>query len=320
MVRKSAAKLEVDRPTPPLDADIDLSGLTYMPMEPDRLLRDARLVRLMANNPAAAGAHVMLLLASWGESPPASFPDDDISFTRAALLDRDVWTKLREEVLPLWELHSDGRRYNAYAVDRAKFAWLERKRARAIRNAQSAGGKIGASRRHQRGSGNESEELDSEGDPSTYSKSDPLSHLQAKAKGRGGRDNETGEKILNLARSQGDRASEFSLRFQTWYTAYPRKDHPRRAYDAWKYAAKREGGGELGERRLFEQCMRRVHLIEYVRPTANQICHPKTYLMRGQYGDELSDMIETCHANGWHVEELSPGQWQANRVSRALPR
>lgn len=113
--------------TPP---DCDLRGLSYMPLDVQRL-RDSDLALTSTGDEFKAA--VLLWCASWSQVPAASLPDDDRLLAGLARFDARMWKRVRPAALRGWVKCSDGRLYHPVVAEKAREAWKDRGEYRAKR-------------------------------------------------------------------------------------------------------------------------------------------------------------------------------------------
>lgn len=118
--------------TPP---DCDLRGLSYMPLDVQRL-RDSDLALISTGDEFKAA--VLLWSISWSQVPAASLPDDDRLLAALVRLDNRAWKKVREVALRGWIKCSDGRLYHPVVAEKACDAWKDRTTYRAKREKDRA--------------------------------------------------------------------------------------------------------------------------------------------------------------------------------------
>lgn len=106
--------------TPP---DCDLRGLSYMPLDVQRL-RDSDLALISTGDEFKAA--VLLWSASWLQVPAASLPDDDLRLAKLLGMEAKAWRKVKLAALRGWEKCSDGRLYHSVVAEKACEAWAER--------------------------------------------------------------------------------------------------------------------------------------------------------------------------------------------------
>lgn len=122
-----------DLPAPPVPADLDLSGLEYMPLLVARLKRSKAWLRAK-RNPALAFYMVNLWTAAWMEKPATSLEDDDDVLADAAMCEPSKWPKIKSDAMRGFVKHSDGRLYHHVLVDEGlkalekRIKWLNKKR------------------------------------------------------------------------------------------------------------------------------------------------------------------------------------------------
>lgn len=109
-------------PSPLVPAEVDLSGMPFMPLDVARVL-DSDLFALSTGEEFKAA--VSLWCKSWTQVPAGSLPNNDrvlahLSSTGAR------WGKVKVQALHGWQLCSDGRLYHAVIAEKALIAWGER--------------------------------------------------------------------------------------------------------------------------------------------------------------------------------------------------
>lgn len=113
--------------TPP---DCDLRGLSYMPLDVQRL-RDSDLALISTGDEFKAA--VLLWCVAWSQVPAASIPDDDRLLAALVRLDAKAWKKVRGVALRGWIKCDDGRLYHPVVAEKACDAWKDRTNYRAKR-------------------------------------------------------------------------------------------------------------------------------------------------------------------------------------------
>lgn len=109
------------RPQPLVQADVDLNGLPYMPLEVVRVMQSTLFGLSSGDEFKAAFA---LWCASWYELPAASLPKSD---QMLEFLSRSkVWKRVKERALHGWIECSDGRLYHRTLARVAIDAWDRR--------------------------------------------------------------------------------------------------------------------------------------------------------------------------------------------------
>ena len=98
-------------PDPPIPRDADLRSFPYLPLHPQKL-RDSRLTVLASD--AEFRAWVLLLCASWHQTPAGSLPTDDRELAALAGFGRDAdgFRAIGKMKMRGWHEHSDGRLYH----------------------------------------------------------------------------------------------------------------------------------------------------------------------------------------------------------------
>ena len=120
-------------PDPPVPADLDLSGLEYMPLLITRLRRSKAWLR--AKRRPELGFYMLnLWMAAWMECPCGSLEDDPDVLADAAMCAPEKWDEVKTEVLAGFTKHSDGRLYHPVLAEQAMIAkdkrdkWRTKKR------------------------------------------------------------------------------------------------------------------------------------------------------------------------------------------------
>lgn len=110
---------------PLVPVEVDLRGLSYMPLDVNRL-RDSDLA--IVASPEEFRAAVFLWCASWNQVPAASLPDDDKILAAYAGYGRDLkgWKKVKAGALRGFVHCDDGRLYHPVVAEKALEAWDER--------------------------------------------------------------------------------------------------------------------------------------------------------------------------------------------------
>lgn len=131
---------QISLPDPLVPPEVDLSGLTFMPLDVQRL-RDSDLVSEVS--PAEFRAAVLLWCAAWHQVPAASLPDKDATLARMAGFGQSqselrAWGKVRNGALRGFVLCSDGRLYHPVVAEKALEAWAERREYQSAREGEAA--------------------------------------------------------------------------------------------------------------------------------------------------------------------------------------
>lgn len=116
-------------PSPLIPADVDLTGMKYMPLYIERLRRSRANV-LAASEPAAGFSMRLLWEESWWSVPAGSLEDDELTLAGAARCSRADWKQRKPVALYGWVLCSDGRYYHPVICEIAWETWQERLKAR----------------------------------------------------------------------------------------------------------------------------------------------------------------------------------------------
>ena len=109
-------------PEPMVPADCDLRGLSFMPLDAQRLL-DSDLFAIATGDEFKAA--VALWCKSWFQVPAASLPNDDRILAHLSGAGSG-WKKVREVALRNWVLCEDGRLYHPIVAEKALEAWPAR--------------------------------------------------------------------------------------------------------------------------------------------------------------------------------------------------
>jgi len=109
-------------PHPLVPAEVDLSGMSYMPLEISRLMNSDLFVLSTGDEFKAA---VALWCKSWQQVPAASLPNNDriLAHLSGAF---QKWNKLKAMAMQGWILCSDGRFYHPVVAEKALSAWEQR--------------------------------------------------------------------------------------------------------------------------------------------------------------------------------------------------
>lgn len=110
-------------PDPLVPAEVDLSGMSYMPLEVSRLLNSDLFVLSSGDEFKAA---VSLWCKSWQQVPAGSLPNNDriLAYLSGTF---QKWNKLKGLALHGWTLCSDDRYYHHVVAEKALAAWEQRK-------------------------------------------------------------------------------------------------------------------------------------------------------------------------------------------------
>lgn len=210
--------------TPP---DCDLRGLSYMPLDVQRL-RDSDLALISTGDEFKAA--VLLWSISWSQVPAASLPDDDRLLAALVRLDNRAWKKVREVALRGWIKCSDGRLYHPVVAEKACDAWKDRTTYRAKREKDRA--RLEAWREAQKQNSGHNGNGDETQDETRF-------ETQPEEKGTGS------EGIKEPPNPQGGARQD---RFAEGWDAYPIAGRgnagPAKASAEWGAAAERAGGEE----------------------------------------------------------------------------
>jgi hypothetical protein len=119
----------IDKPNPPVAADVDLRGYEFMPLYGHHLFGSDFNARV---SDAGWRAAMTLWWAAWNQVPAASLPNDDVALTRLADLGRDLkaFRKIKGEALHGFTECSDGRLYHKALAVWALEAWDRRVKER----------------------------------------------------------------------------------------------------------------------------------------------------------------------------------------------
>jgi Protein of unknown function (DUF1376) len=118
---------------PLVPAEVDLRGMTFMPLFGDRLFKSAEWIEAC---PAARAAALQLLWHAYAhEVPAASLPDHERVLADHAGLSLKSFRHLREQALRGWVKCSDGRLYHPVLAEIAIDSWNTRlaHRARSLK-------------------------------------------------------------------------------------------------------------------------------------------------------------------------------------------
>lgn len=110
-------------PEPLVPADVDLSGMSYMPLEISRLLNSDLYVLSTGDEFKAA---LSLWCKSWQQVPAGSLPNNDRILAHLSGTFQK-WSKVKAIALQGWTLCSDGRFYHHVVAEKALAAWELRK-------------------------------------------------------------------------------------------------------------------------------------------------------------------------------------------------
>ena len=115
-------------PAPPVPPEVDLRGMSYMPLFGDRLFKSTTWIE------ACPEAQVAALRLWWHafahEVPAASLPDNERVLADHAGLTLKLFQRLRPQVMRGWLACSDGRFYHRVVAELAMEAWAARVRQR----------------------------------------------------------------------------------------------------------------------------------------------------------------------------------------------
>jgi hypothetical protein len=108
-------------PPPLMPSEVDLTGLTWMPLEVSKVMQSSLFIKSTGDEFKAAFA---LWCASWYETPAGSLPNDEEMLEDLSRSKR--WSKVRAMAMKGWVLCSDGRLYHETVVRNAIAAWDRR--------------------------------------------------------------------------------------------------------------------------------------------------------------------------------------------------
>ena len=111
-------------PAPPVPADVDLRGLSFMPLFGDRLFKS---VTWIEASPAAQIAALRLWWHAYAHQvPAASLPDNDRVLADHAGVSTTVFRRLKPQALRGWIKCDDDRLYHPFLAEIAMDAWKRR--------------------------------------------------------------------------------------------------------------------------------------------------------------------------------------------------
>lgn len=120
---------ERELPAPLVPAEVDLTGLGFMPLKHLRVMQSTLFIKSTGDEFKAAFA---LWCKSWTEIPAGSLPNDDELL--AALSQAKSWKKVRDRALHGWIACSDGRLYHRVIAPLAIDAWERREDFREVQD------------------------------------------------------------------------------------------------------------------------------------------------------------------------------------------
>lgn len=120
-------------PDPPLDRDVDLTDLAYMPLHIARL-KSSKSWLICKRRPELGFYMMNLWGAAWHERPAASLDDDEDVLADRAMCHPKEWPIVREDVMRGWVKCSDGRLYHPVVVEIALTSWKSKLEQRYTRN------------------------------------------------------------------------------------------------------------------------------------------------------------------------------------------
>jgi hypothetical protein len=110
---------------PPVPSDCSMKGLSYIPLEIDRLKRSRSWARA-GRIPYLGYYLINQWTAAWQQVPAGSLEDDDDVLCAAAQCPTELWADVRDEVLGGWLRCSDGRLYHPVICELATGVWQSR--------------------------------------------------------------------------------------------------------------------------------------------------------------------------------------------------
>lgn len=111
------------KPAPLVPADVDLSGLEYMPLYIAKL-KASKSWLMCKRRPELAYYLLNLWMRAWQERPAGSIEaDDDILADAAGCSTFEQWLELKSDVMRGWKLCSDGRYYLPSQVEMVRRGW-----------------------------------------------------------------------------------------------------------------------------------------------------------------------------------------------------
>lgn len=134
-------------PDPPIDPEVDLRKLEYMPLLGGKLFESD--FYLDADD-AEFRTGLRLWWAAWNQVPAGSLPAEDHRIRGLAGLTENPqkWRKVRDKALRGFEKHSDGRLYHPVVVEQALIAWAKRAEVMEVHeNRQSRKDRMNADRK-----------------------------------------------------------------------------------------------------------------------------------------------------------------------------
>ena len=226
-------------PPPPISCEVDLSDFPRMPLDVVKMKESAFIVKATAEEFRAA---VILWAVSWHQVPAGSLPSSDTELAYLAGYGRSTkeWLKVKHMALSKWVMCSDGRLYHPLIVENALDAW-EKKKKQIDKSVKGA-----MARWH-----NKKNEL---GNASGITTGNALTNASGITTGNAKpMPNECQERGIgkeikeNPPTPQGDVSVEktgeelkrrsapgYSPEFESFWTAYPRKEAKGSAYKAWQ--------------------------------------------------------------------------------------
>jgi hypothetical protein len=114
-----------DLPAPPIDHDVDCTGLPYMPLKVAALL-NSELADLSTG--AEFKAAVLLWCESWSQVPAGSLPSDERRLAKFAGVSIEEFPNISDMALRGWIKCNDGRIYHPVICDLAVVAWKNRRK------------------------------------------------------------------------------------------------------------------------------------------------------------------------------------------------
>ena len=230
-------------PPPPISCEVDLSDFPRMPLDVVKLKESGFIVKATAEEFRAA---VILWAVSWHQVPAGSLPSSDTELAYLAGYGRSTkeWLKVKHMALSKWVPCSDGRLYHPLIVENALDAWEKKKKQvdKSVKGAMARWhnktNELGNAKGYATGIAPSTTSTNATGITTGNAKPMP-NECQGRGIGKEIKENPpTPQGDVSVEKTGGEpkrrNASEYSPEFESFWTAYPRKEAKGSAFKAWQ--------------------------------------------------------------------------------------
>lgn len=230
-------------PPPPISCEVDLSDFPRMPLDVVKLKESGFIVKATAEEFRAA---VILWAVSWHQVPAGSLPSSDTELAYLAGYGRSTkeWLKVKKMALSKWVPCSDGRLYHPLIVENALDAWEKKKKQvdKSVKGAMARWhnktNELGNAKGYATGIAPSTTSTNATGITTGNAKPMP-NECQGRGIGKEIKENPpTPQGDVSVEKTGGEpkrrNASEYSPEFESFWTAYPRKEAKGSAFKAWQ--------------------------------------------------------------------------------------